>query len=140
MKLLVLFILLWPLAASADAWVAARNLPAGTVISSADIMIAPGPTADAPSVPPEALVGLATRTAIYEGRPITPEMLNRPSVVARNQVVTLVYEAGGLRIQTEGRALGAGAAGDSLRVMNLSSRTAVQARVNEDGTVTVAQP
>ena len=57
----------------------------------------------------------------------------------RNQVVTLRYERAGLSIETEGRALGAGGEGDVIRVMNLSSRATLMARINADGSATVAQ-
>ena len=41
--------------------------------------------------------------------------------------------------RTLGRALGAGGEGDVIRVMNISSRATLMARVNADGSVTVAQ-
>ena len=53
--------------------------------------------------------------------------------------MTLAYESAALRIETEGRALGAGGEGDVIRVMNISSRATLMARVNADGSVTVAQ-
>ncbi|MEM9126779.1 MAG: flagella basal body P-ring formation protein FlgA, partial [Pseudomonadota bacterium] len=42
-----------------------------------------------------------------------------------------------LSITTEGRALGRGAAGDRIRVMNLSSRTTVTGLIRPDGQIEV---
>lgn len=121
--------------AHADGIVAALNLPAGTVLSAADITPDPG---QPDGLSPAQAVGLETRLAVYQGRPITAATLVRPTLVGRNQIVTLAYASAALRIETEGRALGAGGAGDVIRVMNLSSRTTLNARINPDGTLTVA--
>ncbi len=126
---------MWPLAAAADESVAARTLPAGTILTAADVALAPTPRAG--PLPPD-VIGRQTRVAIYQGRPILAAQLATPTLVARNQLVTLAYESAALRIETEGRALGAGGAGDVIRVMNLSSRATISARINPDGTVTVA--
>lgn len=114
--------------------VAGRNLPAGTILSAADIASGPGAGID-----PAAALGLQTRVAVYAGRPIQADDLSAPDLVSRNQVVTLRYERGGLTIETEGRALGSGSAGAKVRVMNLSSRAMLNARVNADGSLSVAE-
>ena len=51
----------------------------------------------------------------------------------RNQIVRIAYDTGALRIEAEGRALSEGAAGDLVRVMNLSSRKTISAVVAADG-------
>ena len=51
--------------------------------------------------------------------------------------MTLVFLKGGLRIATEGRALGRGSEGEIIRVMNLSSRTTVSGRIQSDGSIEV---
>ena len=114
--------------------VAGRNLPAGTILSATDIASGPGAGID-----PAAALGLQTRVAVYAGRPIEAGNLSAPDLVSRNQVVTLRYERGGLTIETEGRALGSGSAGATVRVMNLSSRAMLNARVNADGSLSVAE-
>jgi flagella basal body P-ring formation protein FlgA len=58
-------------------------------------------------------------------------------LVDRNQIVTLVYNLGGLEITTEGRALDRGGLGDVVGVMNLSSRKTVTGQLAEDGFVYV---
>lgn len=116
--------------------VAGRNLPAGTILSAADIASGPGAGA---GIDPAVALGLQTRVAVYAGRPIQAGNLSAPDLVSRNQVVTLRYERGGLTIETEGRALGSGSAGATVRVMNLSSRAMLNARVNADGSLSVAE-
>ena len=133
---LILCLALLPAAALADDLVALRHLPAGTILSAEDIAVSPGPRA---GILPAEAVGKQLRTAVYEGRPISKGHLTTPTLVSRNQLVTLAYESAALRIETEGRALGAGGEGDVIRVMNLGSRATLMARINADGTVTVAQ-
>ena len=132
----LLFLALMPAAALADELVAIQNLPAGTILAPGDFAVAPGPRQG--PAPAEAL-GRQLRTAVYEGRPVSAGHLTAPTLVSRNQLVTLAYENAALRIETGGRALGAGGEGDIIRVMNLSSRATLMARVNADGTVAVAQ-
>ncbi|SDL17860.1 flagellar basal body P-ring formation chaperone FlgA [Paracoccus chinensis] len=133
---LILMLALLPAAALADDLVATRNLPAGTILATGDVAVTP--SARAGLAPADAL-GKQLRTAVYEGRPISKGQLTTPTLVSRNQLVTLAYENAALRIETEGRALGAGGEGDLIRVMNLSSRATLMARINADGTLTVAQ-
>lgn len=115
------------------ATIAARDLPAGTVIGSGDVTwddTKPGGIAD-----PETAIGMQARVAIYAGRPVTAGALRTPVLVSRNQIVRVAFDSGTLRIETEGRAMTEGAAGDIVRVMNLSSRSTISAIVAEDGTL-----
>lgn len=77
------------------------------------------------------------KVAIYAGKPLHPGDLGPPTLVERNQTVTLVYLSGGLAISTEGRALARGSEGDEVRVMNLGSRNTVTGRIGPDGAVYV---
>ena len=134
MRMLLLLALL-PGTALADGLVASRVLPAGTVLTAADII----PAAGGSGLSAEQAIGQQLRSAVYQGRPITAAHLTTPTLVSRNQIVTLAYDNAALRIETEGRALGAGSAGDVIRVMNLASRATLSARINPDGTLSVAQ-
>ena len=122
---------------SADTVVAARSLRAQHVLTPADLamvpQVVPGAVQD-----PHVLLGRETRVAIYANRPVFLADTAEPALVERNQVITLVYDSGVLRIETEGRALGRGAAGDVIEVMNLASRTRVTAQVMPNGTVVVS--
>lgn len=122
----------------ADILVAARTLPAQTIIGPFDVTVSPGDMAGVAGAADEVL-GLETRSAIYAGRPIRLADLGAPAIVERNQVVQLIYNGSGLHIETEGRALDRAGAGETIRVMNLSSRATVMAFIGNDGAAYVAQ-
>ncbi|WP_108501978.1 flagellar basal body P-ring formation chaperone FlgA [Paracoccus indicus] len=135
MRALVLALALLPAGAWAGGLGAARTLPAGSVISAGDLRVI---DTDRPGLTdPSAAIGMQTRITIYEGRPLHANMLRPPRVVSRNQVVRLSFLRGGLRIDTEGRTMDDGAAGDMIRVMNIGSRSTITAQVMPDGTLAV---
>ena len=96
-------------------------------------MVLPGAANDL-----EKLVGMETRVNLYANRPIRPEDVGPITIIKRNQPVALMFNSGGLAIMTEGRALGDAGVGDTLRVMNLASRTTVFGTVTPEGRVIVA--
>lgn len=124
--------------AAAETLVAARTIPAQSIVTAEDLTLTPqdipGGVSD-----PAALVGMETRVAVYPGRPVRPGDLVFPAVVERNQIIILTYQRNGLAISTEGRALGRAGPGDLIRVMNLASRATVTARIGLDGTGHVLQ-
>jgi flagella basal body P-ring formation protein FlgA len=136
MRALALILALAAAPAAADTLVAARTLRAQAILTAADLALAPGVTPGALSDPADA-IGMEARVVLYAGRPLRPADLGPPAIVERNQIVTLLYRSGGLEIAAEGRALGRAGAGDSLRVLNLGSRSTVTGRVGPDGTVEV---
>ncbi len=122
--------------AFAESVVATRTIRAQTVIRPEDLTLVaaelPGALTD-----PEAALGLEAKVAIYAGRPVMSADLGAPTLVQRNQVVTLIYLSGSLAISTEGRALARGSEGDTVRVLNLASRSTVTGRIGPDGAVYV---
>jgi flagella basal body P-ring formation protein FlgA len=120
----------------ADTLVAARNLRAQTVITSADLGYAAEPTMGAVAEPSDA-IGLETRVTIFAGRPIMPQDLGPAALIDRNQIIVMIYNHAGLEILTDGRALDRGGIGDRIRVMNMTSRSTVTGRITESGTVEV---
>ncbi|TQS70374.1 flagellar basal body P-ring formation protein FlgA [Rhodobacteraceae bacterium] len=137
MRVLSLFCaLLFASPAVAETVIAARTLRANTLVAPEDLSISSQDVAGALRDPISA-VGLETRVAIYAGRPIRPEHLSEPAIVDRNQKVSLAYRRGGLMIITEGRALQRAARGDTIRVMNVASKTTLSATIAADGTAYV---
>ncbi|MCB2128874.1 MAG: flagellar basal body P-ring formation protein FlgA [Rhodobacteraceae bacterium] len=120
----------------ADTVLAARTLRPQTVISPADLVVG---TEDIPGFAssPQEVIGLETRIAIYQGRPIRLSDLGPQTIVSRNQIVELRYRAGGLTITVEGRALASGGVGERIRVMNPASRASFFGTIAEDGSVWV---
>ena len=123
-------------AALADIVVSTRTIRPGERIDPADLVSKQIEVAGAAQSHSD-LVGMEARVAIYPGRPIRFADVGPPAIVDRNQLVVLFYQEGGLQIRTEGRALGRGAEGDVIRVMNLTSRNTLSGRVNADGTIRI---
>ena len=122
------------LPATAGGLAASRTLPAGTIITPADLRAV---DSDRPGIDdPSQAIGLQTRITIYEGRPIQATLLQAPKLVGRNQIVRLSFRRGALRIDAQGRTLSDGAAGEVIRVMNLESRSIIVALVEDDGSLT----
>jgi len=122
--------------ALADTVLAARTIRPAAIIAAHDVAVAPG-TVPGTFEDPGNVIGQEARLAIYPGRPIRLADVAPPALVTRNQPVTLVYATGGLQIMAEGRALGRGAAGARIPVMNLASRNTVTGEVQPNGTVHV---
>lgn len=138
MRMLALAFALLASPVAADILVAARTIPARTIIGPDDILTRDLNVVGGLSAPSMA-IGQEARVALYAGRPIRAGDIGPPAVVERNQVITLVYQHGGITISTEGRALDRAGPGDVIRVMNLTSRTTVSARVDTSGIAFVTQ-
>lgn len=115
---------------------AARTIRVGSIITSADI--AP-PSGEAGLREASQFVGLEAARTIFKGEPVTREQLRQPTLVARNAIVAMEFARGSLVISTEGRAMEDGAAGQLVRVMNLSSKRIVPATVVAANTVRIKQ-
>lgn len=135
-RLIALLLLIAAPELSADILVPTRTIRAKEIIAAEDLMPKNVEVAGALSVASD-LVGQEARVALYPGRPVRPGDVGPPAIVSRNDTVSLVFLQGGLRIETEGRSLGRGAAGETIRVMNLSSRATVSGRVQSDGSIEV---
>ena len=137
--MLWLLFLILPTAVAADTVVSSRIIRSGTIIQANDLESSRIILAGAVQSVDE-IVGLEAKTIIYPGRPILYGQVTAPSVVERNQTVSLIFRSGGLEILTEGKALSRGSVGELIRVLNLGSRTIVSGMINEDGSVHVEAP
>ncbi len=124
--------------AMADIFVAARTIPARTIVGDDHIALgqvgqaAPGLVGD-----PAEILGLEALRTVYGGRPLVRADFTAPAVVERNGLVEMTYSTGGISILTEGRSLDRGAVGARVQIMNLSSRQTVTATVTGPGRVSV---
>lgn len=138
MKRLILIIALAALGlpALAETVVPKRTIRSQSIIYFNDLThqtgTIPGTFSDAAKID-----GLEARVTLYAGRPIRLGDVGPAALVERNAVVPILYVNGTLRLSAEGRALGRGAVGDRIRVMNLSSRTTVSGTITQDGTILV---
>lgn len=122
----VLIALLSAAPVPAETLVAATTIRGSDPIGPADVTVVPETMPGALSDPSDA-IGMEARVNLYPGRAIRAGDLRPPAVIDRNQIVTLRYDAGGILIVTEARALDRVAEGERLRVINLSSRNTVTA-------------
>ena len=136
---LVLALALAATAASPETVIAQRTLRATAVIGPSDVGLGQGETPGAFSNPLD-VIGQEARVVLYAGRPVMLSDVGPPALVDRNQIVRLIFRAGAISIHAEGRALGRGGIGDTLRVMNLDSRNTVTGLVGPDGSVHVLGP
>lgn len=110
--------------------IAERTLPRGTVVTADDITN----SEDASD-----LIGLETIRTVRIGSIIEARHLQTPRLVRRNEMVTLIFTSGRLRMETKGRSLGEGGEGDVVTVMNSNSRKRVSGRVIGPGQVEVTK-
>ena len=124
--------------AMADTVLATRTIRAQSIIGPGDVVVK---AVDIPgaATSPEAVIGLEARVSLYAGRPIRMNDVGQPALVERNQVVPLIFETNGLQITTEGRSLDRAGSGETVRVMNMSSRNTVSGRVLPDGQIMVSR-
>lgn len=121
--------------------VPARNISRGDTVGPGDISMQRLPRRDLRAGvvhTKEEVVGQAARRSLRAGEPIRGDSLMEPVLVSRNDSVTIVYRAGGLTLTVRGRAIGSGARGDVVSVMNSQSNRTLEAEVTRPGVVTVA--
>ncbi|WP_234990128.1 flagellar basal body P-ring formation chaperone FlgA [Roseivivax lentus] len=122
---------------SADVVVATRPISAMEVISPSVVALQEGTIPGAVSDLAAAL-GREARVALFPGQPILARHLAAPAIIERNASVAVIFDSAGLRIETEGRALGRGGAGDRIRVMNIASRSTLFGTIQADGSILVS--
>mgnify|MGYP000521856497 CR=1 FL=1 len=120
----------------ADTLRAARTIRSNTILTAADVIVEKNALPSAFSKPSD-VVGLEARVILYEGRPIARDQIGPAVVIQRNQIVTMVFMRGSLLISTEARSLGKAGVGDTLKVMNIASRTSLTGIVDGQGNVVV---
>lgn len=120
----------------ADTVISTRTIRPNQIITEMDVTFAAGDLATGFSRLSD-VIGQEARVALYAGRPVLAGDIGPPAVITRNQIVPLSFNANGISISTEGRALERGAVGDRIRVMNLGSRATLFGQVLDDGTIKV---
>ncbi len=82
-------------------------------------------------------VGQVARRALGAGGLVRAADLAKPEVVQRGEVVTIVYEAGGIVITTRGKAGEAGGVGDTIPVQNIQSKRMLQGTISGPGRISI---
>ena len=121
--------------------VLSRALDRGDRILQADVALERRPR---DSVTPDSawdgqpVDGRVARRPLGAGTTIRTADLMRPELVARNDTVNLVYEVPGISLSVRVRATEAGALGDTITVINPTSKKPLLAKVTGPGRVSVA--
>jgi len=112
--------------------VANRGMSRGTLLTEKDISWVSVKDANlaADVVTSESdIIGHVTRHTIRPGQIFRNHNVERPTVVARGALITIVWDVPMMSLSTQGKASEAGGIGDVIRVINTSSKTAVFAEV-----------
>lgn len=116
-----------------------RPIERGQVLQAADLTTLRRPKAQGSGiVEPAAAIGLAARHPLRPGQPLLATDLMKPEIVARNDTVTLIYQAPGITLTLRGQAQEPGALGDTIGVLNVQTKHVVQGVISGPGKVTVS--
>jgi flagella basal body P-ring formation protein FlgA len=114
----------------------ARDLRAGEVVQPDDLVwskdAAYGAPLDAPHDARE-VIGQAARRALRAGAPVSQSDVSAPQVIRKDDVVQVIYEAGGVKLVLQGVAMGAAAVGQPVSVLNPSSKKVIEAVASGPG-------
>lgn len=125
---------------TAEVAVLSRGVGRNEAIGASDLTIERRPRE---SVPADALneasdaIGRIARRALGPGSMVRSADVTRPEIVARGEMVTIVYEMPGMTLTARGKAMEAGGAGDVVPVQNPQSKRTIQATVVSPGRVSV---
>jgi len=118
----------------------ARNVQPGQPISRADIRwinVQANRISRNVLRSPDEIIGLTPKRNLKTLAAVRGSDLERPSLVKKGKLVKIVYNAGKISLTTVGRALENGGQGDSIRVMNISSKKTMDTIVSGAGEVSV---
>jgi flagella basal body P-ring formation protein FlgA len=107
-----------------------RSLGAGEVVTAQDVVwtkmqahLAP---ADSPS-DAEAVIGLAARRPLREGAGVGLHDLASPTVIRKDQLVSVAYVDDGVNLVLQGKALSDASVGATFQVLNTQSKKTIEA-------------
>lgn len=111
-------------AATVEVLTYARSLAAGEMVGPSDVVWTEVQAHQAPADAPgdaEAVIGLAARRALRAGTAVRPADLSAPRVIARQDMIEVIYAAGGVTLSLQARALEDATAGEAFRAQNIQS-------------------
>jgi flagella basal body P-ring formation protein FlgA len=116
----------------------ARNIAAGEVIAPEDLVW--GNAAAAPSDSPrdpDAMIGLAARRPLRAGAAALAHDASAPQIIKAGDIITVTFEADGIALALQGKALASSGVGETLNVENTQSKKIIQALVTGPGSAVV---
>lgn len=127
---------------TAEIVVVARSITRGEMLRESDVLRERRPRADIAAdtlTRLDTVVGQAARRSLRAGQTLRPADLMKPDLVARNDMVTILFEVPGITLTARGKALGPGAEGEAVSVINPQSKRVLQATVRGPGLVVVGR-
>jgi flagellar basal body P-ring formation protein FlgA len=128
-----------PDAAPATLAVLGRAIARGAPIEAQDVvwMDAPANTPRDALSDPDALIGKTAKRALSPNTPLrAADVMDTPDV-RRGEPIILMFEAGGMKLTVRGRAMGDGASGALIKVLNPQSNKTLDAVVEGPGVARV---
>jgi flagella basal body P-ring formation protein FlgA len=123
--------------------VPSRYLDAETIIHQDDIEMQVMDDARLPATvlrDPKSILGMAAKTPLEAGKPIYKHNLTIPLLIKRNDAVLLRVFTKNISLTAQGRAMENGGEGDTIRVLNTSSRKIIEGVVTGRGEVSIRLP
>ena len=115
-----------------------RSLEAGEIVQPEDLSWTK--VAAAPAGAPrdaDALIGKAAKRPLRSGAAASTRDVTNPLVVKRDDMVEVVFSMDGVNLSLQAKAMAAAAVGDTISLMNLSSKKVIQAVVAAPGKAVV---
>lgn len=116
----------------------ARSLAAGEIVQPTDLVwtkLAAAPS-DAPA-DPEAMIGQVAKRPLREGAPAMSRDVGAAIVIKPGDIMTVTYEADGISLALQGKAMTAAGVGETVSVQNTTSKKIIQAVVTAPGQAVV---
>ena len=83
------------------------------------------------------VIGMAAKRPLRAGATVAARDVGAAQVVKPGEIITVLYEAEGVSLSLQGKALAAGGVGESIAVLNTSSKRSIQAVVTGPGQAVV---
>jgi len=112
----------------------ARSLMAGEIVQPQDLVW--GKAALAPSDAPsdaEMVIGMAARRPLRAGAAVSARDVGAAQVIKTGETVTVTFQADGVALSLQGRAMNAAGVGEALNVQNTQSKKIIQALATGPG-------
>ena len=116
----------------------ARSLATGDIVQPEDLVwvkVAAAPS-DAPR-DADAVIGMTAKRPLRQGATASLRDVSTPQVVKAGDIVAVTYEDTGVALTLQGKAMAAGAVGESLMVQNTASKKIIEAVVTGPGSAAV---
>ena len=115
-----------------------RSLSAGEIVQPADLVwvkLAAAPN-DAPS-DADAVIGQAAKRPLKAGAPVSARDVGAAQVIKPGDIMTVTYEAEGISLALQGKAMTTAGVGETVSVQNTTSKKIIQALVTGPGQAVV---